>query len=45
MTNINIEIPGEVHKKAKIIAAIEGITLKELINNAVVEKLNKHKLK
>lgn len=45
MTNINIEIPDEVHKKAKIVAAIEGITLKELINEAIAEKIGKHKLK
>ena len=45
MTNINIEIPDELHKKAKIVAAIEGVTLKELINKAIAEQLNKHKLK
>jgi|ETNmetMinimDraft_2_1059921.scaffolds.fasta_scaffold33756_2 predicted HicB family RNase H-like nuclease len=45
MTNINIEIPNEIHKKAKIIAAMEDITLKEFINKAIADKLNKHKLK
>lgn len=41
MTNINIEIPDEIHKKAKILAAVQGITLKELINKAIIERINK----
>jgi predicted HicB family RNase H-like nuclease len=45
MTNINIEMPDDVHKKAKILAAMEGITLKQLINKAVIEKLKKSNLK
>ena len=41
MTNINIEIPDDIHKKAKIRCAIEEITLKEFIIQAVDEKLKK----
>ncbi|MBN1386608.1 hypothetical protein JW968_06585 [Candidatus Woesearchaeota archaeon] len=31
MTNINIKLPDELHKKLRIIAAIRGISLKELV--------------
>jgi len=44
MVNINIEIPEEIHKKAKLNSVLEEITLKEFIIKAVEEKLkNKHK--
>jgi predicted HicB family RNase H-like nuclease len=41
MTNVNIEIPDELHKKAKINCAIEEITLKDFIIKAIEEKLKK----
>lgn len=41
MTNVNIEIPTELHKKAKITCAIEEITLKDFIIKAIEEKLKK----
>lgn len=41
MTNVNIEIPDKLHKKAKIQCAIEEITLKDFIIKAIEEKLNK----
>jgi predicted HicB family RNase H-like nuclease len=41
MVNVNIEIPEELHKKAKIKCAIEEITLKEFIIKAIEEKLRK----
>lgn len=46
MTNINIEIPDEMHKKFKIKCAIEDVTLKAKIVELIekfVEKDDKHK--
>ncbi len=43
MVNINIEIPKDVHKKAKLKSVIENITLKEFIINAIDEKLKKER--
>jgi predicted HicB family RNase H-like nuclease len=40
LVNINIEIPEDVHKKVKILAAAEGISLKELITKALEESVN-----
>jgi predicted HicB family RNase H-like nuclease len=45
MTNINIEIPDELHKKAKIQCAIDEKTLKEFIIEAIEEKLQQKKKK
>ena len=41
MVNINIEIPNDVHKKAKLKSVINNITLKEFIISAIEEKLKK----
>ena len=41
MTNINIEIPDELHKKVKIQCAIEEKTLRDLIIEALEERLKK----
>ena len=41
MTRINIEIPEELHKKAKIKCAMEGTSLIQLINKAVENKVKK----
>ncbi len=38
MVNINIQIPEELHKKIKIICAVRGISLKDL----VIEVLQNH---
>jgi len=44
MVNINIEIPDEIHKKAKLKSVIEDVTLKDFIIKALEEKLeNKNK--
>lgn len=43
MVNINIEIPDEIHKKAKLKSVVEDITLKEFIIKALEEKLKKAK--
>jgi predicted HicB family RNase H-like nuclease len=39
MVNVNIEIPDEIHKKAKLKSVMKNITLKEYIIKAVEEKL------
>ncbi len=41
MAKYLIEFPAELHKEAKVKAAVEGITLKELILKAVTEYLKK----
>ena len=39
MTRINIEIGGEVHKKAKLNALLKNKTLIQYINEALEEKI------
>ena len=41
MGRINIEIPADVHRKAKVYCAENGITLIEFIAKAIEEKLRK----
>jgi hypothetical protein len=41
MTNINIEIPDDIHKKIKIKCAEDELTLKDFIIKAVEERLRK----
>jgi len=41
MTNVNIEIPDELHKKMKIQCAIEEITIKDFIIRTLDEKIKK----
>jgi len=38
MTNINIEIPDELHKNIKLEAVMKGVTIKELIINTLKEE-------
>ncbi len=39
MANVNIEIPDEIHKKAKLSSIMKEITLKDFIIHAIEEKL------
>lgn len=39
MARINIEIDEEIHKKAKLAALLEEMSLKDFINNALEEKI------
>jgi predicted HicB family RNase H-like nuclease len=39
MVNINIEIPNELHKRARIAAALADITLKEYVIRALERHL------
>jgi len=41
MVNINIEIPDDVHKKIKILSAMQGIPIKELIIKALEESVER----
>ena len=41
MTNINIEIPDELHKKAKVKCAVDEISIKDFVIKAIEEKLKK----
>jgi predicted HicB family RNase H-like nuclease len=41
MTRINIELKDDVHRKAKVVCAMKGITLIEYINQALKERVKK----
>ena len=41
MVNINVEVPDEVHKKIRILSAIQGIPIKEMIVKALEESVEK----
>ncbi|MFH1610881.1 MAG: toxin-antitoxin system HicB family antitoxin [Patescibacteria group bacterium] len=41
MANINIDIPNELHKQAKSLAALTEISLKEYITQAIIEKIQR----
>ncbi|MBI2128647.1 hypothetical protein HYU07_00260 [Candidatus Woesearchaeota archaeon] len=41
MTRINIEIDGELHKKAKLNSVLQNKTLIQFIHEAIEEKLKK----
>ena len=43
MTNVNIEISDELHKKVKIQCAVEEKTLKDFIAEALEERLKRTK--
>lgn len=46
MVNINIEVPDEIHKKIKILSAMQDTPIKELIVKALEENIkneSKHK--
>jgi predicted HicB family RNase H-like nuclease len=40
--NINIEVPDEVHKKIKILSAMKGISIKDLVVKALEEYVEKN---
>ena len=43
MVNVNIEIPDDIHKKAKIDSVLNEITLKEFIIQSIEENLKNKK--
>ena len=45
MVNINIEIPDDVHKKAKLKSVLNNITLKEFIIQSIEESLRNSRKK
>jgi predicted HicB family RNase H-like nuclease len=40
LVNINIEIPEDTHKKIKILSAMQGTALKDLIVKVLEESIN-----
>jgi hypothetical protein len=44
MSRVNIEIPDELHKKAKVACAVNSITLIDFINKAVEDRLKREKI-
>ena len=45
MTNINIEIPDETHKKIKFKAVLEDSTIKEYVIRALRNKFSDKKIR
>jgi len=43
MGRVNIEIEDELHKKLKVACALQGKTIQDFINEALIEKLKKKK--
>ncbi len=43
MTNINIEIPGDLHKKIKLASVKQDTTIKQLIIETLKEKITNEK--
>jgi predicted HicB family RNase H-like nuclease len=43
MVNINIEVPEDIHKKIKILAATKDVSLKDLIIQALEESTHEKK--
>ncbi len=41
MKRVNVEIDEEVHRKAKVIAVLKGITLNDYLQSAVEKALKK----
>ncbi len=41
MTRVNIEIPEELHKKAKLSALLQNKTLIQFLNEALEEKVRR----
>jgi len=41
MVNINIELPDELHKKLKIICAVNSTSIKDFINKSIEVENNK----
>jgi len=45
MVNINIELPDDLHKKLKVICAINSTTIKDFINKSIEEENDKESKK
>ncbi|MFC2136039.1 hypothetical protein ACFLTH_15600 [Bacteroidota bacterium] len=43
MTNINIEIPDDIHKEIKLKAVLEDSTIKDYIINILNKKISEEK--
>ena len=40
MTRINIELPEELHKKIKVLCAVEDKTIKDLVEEVLGKEVN-----
>ncbi len=40
MTRVNIELPEELHKKVKVLCAMEDKTIKELVEEVLDREVN-----
>lgn len=45
MVNINIELPNDLHKKLKILCAMNSTSIKEFINKSIEEENGKESKK
>jgi predicted HicB family RNase H-like nuclease len=43
MVNVNIEVPDEIHKRIKILSAMQGIAIKDIIIKALEESVEHEK--
>ena len=44
MTRVNIDLPDEIHKRAKFACVLKNTTLIEYLNKAIEEKIRRAKL-
>jgi len=43
MKRINVQVPDEIHTRAKVIAVVSGITLNEYLEQAIKNAVEKDK--
>ena len=43
MKRVNVQMPDDIHTRAKVIAVLKGITLNEYLEAAISESVNRDK--
>jgi predicted HicB family RNase H-like nuclease len=43
MKRVNVQVPDEVHTKAKVIAVLKGVTLNEYLESAIRDAVDRDK--
>ena len=43
MKRVNVQVPDEIHTRAKVIAVLKGVTLNEYLEAAIREAVDKDK--
>lgn len=43
MKRVNVQVPDEIHTRAKVIAVLKGVTLSEYFERAIREAVGKDK--